>query len=170
MEGAQKSDDDLKKMFREAEKAAADARRNANKRAQIIGQQVKSLDKVTSGIKHRYAAALENLDRMRWEHKQMSNSLEFMMKARQRADDQRTANINKANGLRLALKKAQRSIAGVVDHMETTRKNTFHGDGERPGIRKVTKNLAQAELEALRGYSCKMGTTPGRDGLPKITN
>mmetsp|Transcript_68743 Transcript_68743/g.119433 ORF Transcript_68743/g.119433 Transcript_68743/m.119433 type:complete len:175 (+) Transcript_68743:132-656(+) len=141
--------------------------KNAVKNAEHIGRKVKTLDTVVTGIKSRYKDAQDNLYTLRVEMDHQQKNLDFAKKQRDKLQDRLNTNKAKVKALREGLEEARQKQTDNLNRMTSTAKMALTGTKEQPGLRKISSKLISQDLEIARGYSCAMGTTPGRDGLAR---
>merc|ERR1719506_1090749 len=144
-----------------SQKAQAALVKDASRKAEHIGRQVQTLDKVVNGIKGRYHFALENLQTLNHEMDVMNKQLAFMTKAREDLAQTIRDNQKKAEHLRLCQRRSERIMANTCAEMKDGAKLAIAGRPEIgiTGSRQVNKNMITMDLEHKRGYSCKVGST-----------
>jgi hypothetical protein len=142
-------------------KAEQELVKDAQRKAEHIGRQVKALDHVVNGIKGRYHFALENLQTLGYEMEVKQKQLDHMMKARDDLDRTIKDNQKKCEHLRLCQRKCERIMANTCAEMKAGHSLAICGDPNRgvAGLRKVNKNMLTMALENERGYSTKEGST-----------
>merc|ERR1711988_1164793 len=92
---------------------------------------------------------------------QKQKQIDFMVKQREELAQTIKDNQKRAEHLRLCQRRSERIMANTCAEMKEGASMAIAGRPDKgvAGLRRVNKNMITMDLEHLRGYSCKVGST-----------